>query len=156
MRLKTRRIFKWIGLTFGGILLATLFVFVLAFVDTLGYFHEPPLRLVQSGKVVTVHVETLGEYPSTVGHVRIAEDASGKVVFEMRAKKEFIGKMAAQLHYFQLAVGENSAKAIDPEGSIYNLVEPRGMDTFTLRPGIKYRLRIWGDSWTYSEKSFKF
>jgi hypothetical protein len=156
MQFKTRNVFKWVGLTFGGILLAALFLFVLVFADVLGFFRRPPLRLEQSGSSVIAHVETLGEYPTTVGRVRITEAASGKVVFEVAASKEFAGKMAMQIHNFRLTAGENSTRAVEPEINPYTVVVPNGKNTFTLQPGVKYRLTLWGDSWTFSEASFKF
>jgi hypothetical protein len=156
MQFKARKVFKWVGLTFGGILLAALLLFSLAFADALGFFRRPPLRLEQSGSFIIVHVETLGEYPTTVGHVQITEAALGNVVFEVVARKEFAGKMETQIHNFRLTAGENSTRAVEPEINPYTVVVPSGKNTFTLQPGVKYRLTLWGDSWTFSEASFKF
>jgi hypothetical protein len=150
MPLTKRKIVKWTGFTFGGILLVVLLVIVLAIADTLGFFHEPPLNLVQSGNSVIVHVETLGEYQTTVGHLRLKEADSGKIIYEVVAEGR-----APQIFNFRLVAGDNSTKVIDPEEKSYRVVEPRGTNTFTLQSGVKYRLRIWGDSWTYREASFK-
>lgn len=156
MQLTKRRILKWTCLTLGGMLLLALSIIVLAVADTVGFFHEPPIRLEQSGNLLVVDVETLGEYQTTVGRVRITDDASGRVVLEESAKRGLLDKAAAQIHNFRLTLGENPTNVIEPESGSYEVIEPRGRNSFILQPGVKYRLRIWGDSWTYRSISFEF
>ena len=151
MQFKARRIVKWVGLTFSGILLAALLLLVLAIVDTVGCFHEPPFWLETSGTSVIIHVESLGDYVSAVGHIRIQEASSGKVIFEAASED----RVPVFLN-FHFSVGENPTHLVDSEGNTYHVVEPQGKNTFTLQSGVKYMVRVWGDSWTYREASFKF
>jgi hypothetical protein len=137
-------------------LLLALSMIVPAIAGLLGFFHEPPLKIDQSGNFAIVNVETLGEYPTTIGRVRITDDASGRVVLEDAAKRELLDKAGAQIYNFRLAVGENSTNVVEPESGTYEVIEPCGRNSFILQQGVKYRLRIWGDSWTYRETSFRF
>jgi hypothetical protein len=153
MQFKTHKVFKWIGLTFGGILLAALLIIVLVVADVLGCFHEPPFLLETSGTSVIVYVDRFGDYVSAVGHIRISDASSGKVIYEAVAKDR--DRVPCFLN-FRFSVGENPTQMVDWKGDTYRIVEPQEKNTFTLQPGVKYRLRVWGDSWTYREDSFKF
>jgi hypothetical protein len=153
MQFKTRNVFKWVGLSFGGILLAALLLFILAFADVLGCFHEPPFWLETRGTSVIVHVDRFGDYVSSISHIRISDASSGRVIYEAVAKDR--DRVPCFLN-FRFSVGENPTQMVDWEGDTYRVVEPQGKNTFTLQTGIKYRLRVWGDSWTYREDSFKF
>lgn len=151
MSLTKRRIFKWAGLAFGGTLLVGLVVLVFALADTIGFFRRPVAGLEQSPNSLIVHVETLGDYVTAVGHVRIQEATTGKVIYEAVAKD----RVPCFLN-FRFSVGENPTQVVDFEGNSYRITEPQGENTFTLQTGMKYKIRLWGDSWTYSEASFKF
>jgi hypothetical protein len=69
-----------------GFLAAILMLIALAFADFIGCFHEPPLNLVVNDSNIVVHVETLGEYYTTVGRVRIEETSTGQIVYDAVAK----------------------------------------------------------------------
>jgi len=124
-------------------------LFVLALADVLGFFHDPPLRVEQSGSTLTAHVETLGEYQTTVGRVRIQESQSGKIVYESVAAQR-----APQIFNFKLVGGENSTLLLGDDSDSYRVIEPHAGRTFTLQRGIRYRLTVWGDTWTFSRASF--
>jgi hypothetical protein len=93
-------------------LLAAAAIFLLAFADALGFFRRPPLWLEMNGTAATVHVERLGEYVTAVGHVRLKEASSGKVIYEIVGKDR-----APEISNFHLKVGENSSQVVDPEGA---------------------------------------
>jgi hypothetical protein len=144
-----RRILKRILWTAGGAVLLAGFLFVLAFADALGLFHEPPLRLEQSGSSVTAHVERLGEYYSPVRRVRIQESRSGRIIYEAIAKKS-----TPVIFNFKLAAGENQTRLFGDEDDAYNVVEPHNDGTFALNRGVHYRLTVWGDTWTFRRADF--
>jgi len=124
-------------------------LFLLAFADALGFFHEPPLRLEQSGSTLTAHVERLGEYYSPVGRIRIQESDSGQVVYEAVA-----AKWPPEVFNFRLAAGANPTRLMGDDSDSYNVIEPRRVSTFLLKSGVRYRLTVWGDSWTFSRANF--
>jgi hypothetical protein len=62
---KQQRILKRILWSVGGVVLGAVLLLALAFADSLGFFHRPPLRLEQNGSTVIAHIETLGEYQTT-------------------------------------------------------------------------------------------
>jgi hypothetical protein len=144
-----RRILRRILWAVGGAALLTGLLFALAFADALGFFHDPPLRLERSGSTLTAHVETLGEYETTVGRIRIQESDSDKVVFEAVAARR-----APQIFNFVLAAGANRTNLMGDEGSAYSVVEPSKETTFMLHPGVRYRITVWGDSWTFRRADF--
>jgi len=116
-----------------------------------GCFKRPPVKLENSGSSVIVHVETLGEYPTTVRRVQISNATSGKVILELQAENG-----TPQIYNFRLSAGENSTRIADPEHGSYRVVEPSGKKTFTLEAGVRYRLSIWGNGWPSSEAEVKF
>ena len=101
---------------------------------------RPAIRLERTGAVVVVHVETLGEYPTTIRGVRIEDVAARRVVLELRAESG-----TPQIYSFKLMAGENPTRLADPEHGEYRIEVPRGKGTFVLQKGVPYRLTIWGE-----------
>jgi hypothetical protein len=95
----------------------------------------PPLRLVQTGTQITVDVQTLGEYPSTVNHIRLSEVSQSAVLWEVQGD--------AQIYNFTLKMGENPA-LLDADRGVYRVVTPQGVERFVLRRGTTYRIELWG------------
>jgi hypothetical protein len=147
----TRKISQWNGLIFTGIVLAALMLVILVFADKVGWFREPPLKLEVKGYSAIVHLETADENQSPVSHVRLKDTSTGDVIYEVVAD----GK-APQVFNFQLSVGANSTQVVNPENAAYRVIVPQQGRTFSLQRGVKYRLTVWGDSWTSSSKSFEF
>jgi len=144
-----RRMLRWILWSIGVVILSTALLFVLAFADALGFFHDPPLKLEQTGPTLTAHVESLGEYYSPVGRIRIQESKSGIIVYEAVGKKG-----SPEIFNFTLAAGTNTTRLMGDENDSYIVVVPRAQSTFTLMPGVRYRITVWGDSWTFRRASF--
>jgi len=144
-----RKILKRVFYSVGGALLAGILLTVLAFADGLGVFHEPPLRLEQSGSTVVVHVERLGEYYCPVGRIRIQEYDTGKTVFESAAKG-----YAPPIFNFKLTAGSNSTQIDSESNDLYSVLQPRSDPSFWLQRGVRYRVTVWGDSWTFRRASF--
>jgi len=117
----------------------------------LGCFKRPAVKVESSGSSLIVHVETLGEYPTTVRHIRIEDASSRKVVFELLTESG-----TPQIYSFRLLAGVNSTHVVDPEHGSYRVAEPSGKDTFVLQRAVPYRLTIWGDAWLSSEVDVRF
>ena len=146
-----REILNCILWSLGGAVLLVGLLLILAVADALGFFHDPPLRLEQTGSTVTAHVETLGDYQTTVGRKRIQESQSGKIVYE-----SVVAQRAPQIFNFKLVDGENPTRLVGDDSDSYRVIEPRSGRTFTLQRGTRYRLTVWGDAWTFSRASFAF
>jgi hypothetical protein len=123
---------------------------LVALVAAVGCFKRPAVKLEPSGSSVIVHVETLGEYPTTVRHIRLKNASSGNVIFELLTESG-----TPQIYSFRLSVGENSTHVADPEHGSYRVAEPSGKNTFSLQSGVRYRLTIWGNGWPSSETDLK-
>ena len=102
------------------------------------WWNSPPLRITYSGDGVTVGVETLGEYQTTISRMRLTEQRTGNIVWEIRA-----GGETAQMHRVKLSPGENPA-IIDAAHGEYRAVAPSGRATFTLARGTPYLIEAWG------------
>ena len=116
-----------------------------------GCFKRPAIQLEKSADSVVVHVETLGEYMTTVRRVRIDDASSGKVIFDLMTESG-----TPQIFSFRLSAGENSTHIADPEHGSYRVAEPTGRNTFSLQKGTRYRLMIWGDGRSPSEADIQF
>ncbi|MGB8262069.1 MAG: hypothetical protein WCE75_17050 [Terracidiphilus sp.] len=143
---------RWACWIVGSILLLFLALSILALNDAFG----PPLSIERKGSVRIVHVETLGEYPTTIRHVRIEEAGTGKVVFDARIRPEHRGRSEEQIHNFRLQAGENPIDAVNPDEDVYAIVEPKGRASFSLSPGTDYRLTVWETPWIPSREKLRF
>lgn len=106
----------------------------------MGCASKPPLKLVTAPGRVTVDVQTLGEYPTTVRRVRLA-DNTGRTIWEIRNKRG-----TPQIHQLGLALGENSVNLAAPDSGEYEVITPKGPPDFQLKSGIDYTIQVWGDS----------
>jgi hypothetical protein len=147
----TRKSSQWSGLITTGIVLAVLASVVFVFADKVGWFREPPLKLEMKGNSATVHLETPDENQTPVSHVRIKDDSTGDVIYEVVADGQ-----TPLVFNFELSVGQNTTQVVSFKRNAYRVVAPQGIRTFTLQRGVKYRLTVWGDSWTSTSKSFEF
>jgi len=146
-----RKTSQWNGLISTGVVLAVLLLVILVFADKVGWFREPPLKLEVIGDSAIVHLETADENQSPVSHVRLKDASSGDVIYEVVADG-----MAPQVFNFELSVGVNSTQVLAPGKAAYRVIAPQGRRTFSLQRGAKYRLTVWGDSWTSSSTTFEF
>jgi hypothetical protein len=106
----------------------------------LGCSHKVPLRIVQSGNRVTIDVQTLGEYQTTVRRIRLLNKQSHEVVWELAAQTG-----TPQINVIDLQVGENPAVLTGVASGTYAVVSPAGATTFGLAPGVEYEIEVWGD-----------
>jgi hypothetical protein len=100
---------------------------------------RPNIKVRQENAALMIDVQTLGEYPTTVSHIRLAERSSGNVVFELMPD----GKVP-QIRGFNLGLGDNPVDLVNADYGAYRVVTPRIGKTFVLMPGHEYELTIWG------------
>src|SRR6266849_6913643 len=67
-----------------------------------------PFEIKIKGERAKVDVSTLGEYPTSVSRIRLSEQDSGKVLWELTS-----GHRSPQIWGFTLRVGANSVQVVD-------------------------------------------
>lgn len=122
-----------------AIVVAVLATLMLA---TLAWLFTPSVYATQTAKGVTVHVETLGEYPSDIDRIEVVERESGRTVWRVTAR----GAMF-QLQGFELVAGSNMGGLQPTWGSAQTDIPADG--AFTLQRGIAYRAAVCFKGWPY-------
>jgi len=110
----------------------------------------PPLRLVRTRTEITVDVQTLGEYQTTVSRIRLSDINQSAVVWELATANG-----TPQIHEFTLKPGENPALLESSPGT-YRVVVPAGGNLFLLEKARKYRIELWGGSTIFTKRSATF
>jgi hypothetical protein len=112
---------------------------------------KPPLKIAVGDGGIVVDVQTLGEYPTTVTHVRLTE-ANGPIVWEIRAEQG-----TPQIHKLTFVPGMNSATLAHPDSGQYEVVVPKG-SSFVLDPNKTYTVELWGasDQGNPAKSDFRF
>lgn len=100
----------------------------------------PPLRLVQEGGVVTIDVQTLGEYQTTIRRIRLTEHREDRVVWEVVATSG-----TPQIGTLTLKGGKNPTAVANVQSGQYRVLTPQGADSFLLKGGTQYLIEMWGD-----------
>ena len=78
---------------------------------------KPPLRVITTSSGVTVDVQTLGEYQTTINRVRLTDVERRSVVWEIMAQGG-----TAQFHAFSLVAGSNEALPFEAAHGSYDVV----------------------------------
>ena len=99
---------------------------------------KPPLRIVNVAGGVTVDVQTLGEYVTSISRVRVAEEG-GKVVWELKAR----AMQEPQLNTIGLRCGSNPADIPERDLDEYEVVVPASSKTFFLSGNKTYVVQVW-------------
>jgi hypothetical protein len=92
------------------IVVAILAVVLLA---TLAYLFTPSVYAGRTAQGVTVHFETLGEYPSDIDRIEVVQQESGQIVWRATSQGEMF-----QLDRFQLMPGPNISRLNPSHGRI--------------------------------------
>lgn len=121
------------------IIAAILALLVLA---TLAYLFTPSVYAVRTVQGVTVHFETLGEYPSDIDRIEVVEHETRRMVWRVSARGEMF-----QLHQFQLVPGLNISRPQPSWGSVQTDIPAHG--AFMLRRGVAYRASVCFRGWPY-------
>lgn len=101
----------------------------------------PPLRVVRHDTSITLDVQTLGEYQTTVSRIRLTDRSASRVVWEI-----VVSAGTPQIHSVTLVVGKNPATISDPGPGDYSVVTPSGTGVFRLEAGKPYLVEVWRDS----------
>ena len=97
---------------------------------------KPPFSLRSENGVITVHVETLGEYPTSISRIVVSEAETGHIVWKVIPSGELF-----QIHSFPLRAGLNSA-TLKPFWGAARTVVPQGRQSFLLKTGVLYQVRV--------------
>jgi RHS repeat-associated protein len=100
----------------------------------------PPLRLVQESDTVTMDLQTLGEYQTTIRRIRLTERVHRRVVFEV-----VTAAGTPQLSTLSLALGENLTTIPNVQSGTYRVVAPQASSHFVLNRETEYLVEVWGD-----------
>ncbi len=109
------------------------------------------LTVGKSGDSATVHVETLGEYPTTIRRIIIKDAFTGIEVFDLVAENG-----TPQIYDFRLSVGNNSTNIVNPEHGSYRVAVPAGKSQFFLQRGVLYDVSVWGENSRPRDVEFRF
>lgn len=103
----------------------------------------PPFQIVPTGAGVTLDVQTLGEYMTSISRIRISDDR-GTVIWDVRADG-----LAPQIFYVKLRCGSNSVFV--PEYPEYKVLVPKG-PTFVLHGKKTYVAEVWSPKGPFSSR----
>jgi hypothetical protein len=112
-----------------------------------------PCEIKAEGKAVRVDVSILGEYPTSVSRIRLSEERSHTVLWEIAA-----GTRVPQIWGFTLREGINPVEPVEAfQGRRYRIVRPQGQSWFVLRKRVPYRIEIWDESgWRLTSRNYSF
>jgi hypothetical protein len=111
--------------------------------------NAPPLRLIRAADQVTIDVQTLGEYQTTVNRIRLL-DMNDSVVWEVAAQGR-----AAQIRQLRLRAGNNQSQ-VEAEYGAYRVVTPRSAPFFALSRSMRYTIELWGGGGLLDRSSAEF
>jgi len=109
---------------------------------------KPPLVLTREGQGLEVSVATLGEYPTSICRIKLADLETGRSVWELRAK----GRVP-KIWDFRLEPGFNEAQLKVVVGGQYEIVVPAGQKKFLLEKGSRYEISVWNEECNRREKA---
>lgn len=99
----------------------------------------PSLRPEYAPNSVTIHLETLGEYPTSVGRLVLEDVRSGQTIWEIHRSDG-----TPQLWEVAFQAGENPSQPDGVTGGgSFEVLVPRDAPGFFLEPSRKYRLTVW-------------
>jgi hypothetical protein len=115
---------------------------VIALFSAVGCGVSPPLSVHELNGRLVVDLRTLSDYPSTVTRVRLSENSSGRVVWEIQSASG-----TPQIWTIELSAGPNATN-LPPNVQYgnYSVVAPLNADRFFLQSGIEYLIQVWGES----------
>jgi len=102
---------------------------------------KPPLRLLEKSTGVTVDVQTLGEYQTTIHRIRLTDRSEQRVVWEIAARSG-----TPQIHSLTFVAGANPATIRDVQAGEYTVLIPEAGASFVLELGRQYTIEVWGSN----------
>lgn len=101
----------------------------------------PRLHIEHGPGSATVHLESLGEYPTSVGRLLLTDVQSGQTIWDARRSAG-----TPQLWKISFQAGENSAQPVGVVGGgSFDIAIPQEAPSFSLEPERKYRLTVWSE-----------
>lgn len=101
---------------------------------------RPPLFVRQENDTIIIDVATLGEYSSTVKRLRITNQSTGSVVWEIVASAG-----TPRLWKIELYLGSNPNRAPKAIRGSFTVISSPDAETFILESGVKYKVEAWGE-----------
>jgi len=111
----------------------------------------PPLKLYRTDNIMTVDVQTLGEYSTGIERIKIIQKSNEQKVWEIVAK----GK-TPHLHKFTLVCGKNPLTPKGINSNDYTIVFPKNEGNFELMRGESYRIVVVGNKETANKAILYF
>ena len=115
-------------------------VIVVLLVAGVWFLRRPHLTIKYVAGNATVHVETLGEYPTSIRRIQIEDSDSGNVVLDLKEENG-----TAQIRNFTIVAGKNPVGFVHPALGSYRVIRPIDSPAFFIQTGRTYRLTIWRD-----------
>src|SRR6186997_2685035 len=109
----------------------------------------PPLRVTHDKSRVVLDVRTLGEYQTSVARVRLTDAGNHAVVWEVSVKSG-----EPQIDEIVLTPGANSSMLLSVQSGTYEVIVPKGSDTFVLQQSRQYMVEVWGKNGRSARASF--
>jgi len=100
---------------------------------------RPPLRVRQVDDTVIIDVATLGEYLTTINRLRILDQSSNTVVWEIG-----VSAGTPETQSVKLSLGSNANQPPEAVHGEFFVVYPLDTEEFVLEPGIAYEVEVWG------------
>jgi hypothetical protein len=88
--------------------------------------------------LVTVDVQTLGEYQTSISRIEVTEERTGRTIWKVLPEGHVF-----QINTFQLKAGANDVK-LEPAWGYARAVVPHGETSFFLHPGSTYQVEVCG------------
>jgi hypothetical protein len=102
---------------------------------------KPPLDVYGKAGELVIDVRTLGEYPTSLGRLRLSEEVSKKTVWDFMATRDVF-----EIWEVRLRVGKNSTAVPESINGTTQLLVPLNEVSFTLEAEKEYRVEVWGKS----------
>ena len=103
-----------------------------------GCSDRPSVKVQASRDTVRIDLQTLGEYPTTISHVRLQNPRTKGAIWEVKTQSG-----TPQLRGLTFKVGTNPVTLAAPDSGTYKVVIPADSKVFQLVPGENYELEVW-------------
>jgi hypothetical protein len=114
---------------------------LLLFACSFGCGNSPSVRVSTWGGTAKIDVATLGEYPTTITRIRLQNQQSHAVVWEVKALSG-----TPQIHGLILKKGVNPVSLAGADAGTYAIVSPLNSKIFQLDSGVIYTLELWNSA----------
>jgi hypothetical protein len=110
----------------------------------------PPLRVQASSVGITIDIQTLGEYQTSVARIRLTDQTTRSVLWEVVAKEG-----TPQIHRIELKRGANNSALADVVAWTFQTIIPANAEYFSLPENHSFAIEVWAPSGGSSRVSFR-